>query len=282
MAGAAGAPTAESPDAGAGGRERTTPSPSATAQEKKDDWADPEFARAWDGADVERTNPDRARQVGLLVALVAERHAEAPGRTLLDLGSGSGLVEARLFAAAPDATVVGVDGSRAMIDLARERLAPHGARFTCVHADLAELDLPRQLPPGAEVNCVFSSQTLHEVPHDVKRRVFRAVRGVLPPDGVFYILERYQLAGARFHADLGSVWRRLNAAAGVADSMTFAEYLGDYLGRGYDHTCTLAEMTRWLEDAGFEVAVLYQHFTRALLRARPQPPPAAAGGAAPP
>ena len=274
LAGAAGAPTAapdaaEAPDAEPAGRERTaaaaTPS---SAAKKKDDWADPEFARAWDRADVERTNPDRARQVALLVALVAERHAEAPRRTLLDLGSGSGLVEARLFAAAPDATVVGVDGSRAMIDLARERLAPHGARFTCVHADLAELDLPRQLPPDAEVGCVFSSQTLHEVPHDVKRRVFRAVRAVLPPDGVFYILERYQLAGARFHADLGSVWRRLNAA--VADPMTFAEYLGDYLGRGYDHTCTLAEMTRWLEDAGFEVAVLYQNFNRALLSARPR------------
>ena len=274
LGGAAGAPTAapdaaEAPDAEPAGRERTaaaaTPS---SAAKKKDDWADPEFARAWDRADVERTNPDRARQVALLVALVAERHAEAPRRTLLDLGSGSGLVEARLFAAAPDATVVGVDGSRAMIDLARERLAPHGARFTCVHADLAELDLPRQLPPDAEVGCVFSSQTLHEVPHDVKRRVFRAVRAVLPPDGVFYILERYQLAGARFHADLGSVWRRLNAA--VADPMTFAEYLGDYLGRGYDHTCTLAEMTRWLEDAGFEVAVLYQNFNRALLSARPR------------
>ena len=274
LGGAAGAPTAapdaaEAPDAEPAGRER--PAAAATpssAAKKKDDWADPEFARAWDRADVERTNPDRARQVALLVALVAERHAEAPRRTLLDLGSGSGLVEARLFAAAPDATVVGVDGSRAMIDLARERLAPHGARFTCVHADLAELDLPRQLPPDAEVGCVFSSQTLHEVPHDVKRRVFRAVRAVLPPDGVFYILERYQLAGARFHADLGSVWRRLNAA--VADPMTFAEYLGDYLGRGYDHTCTLAEMTRWLEDAGFEVAVLYQNFNRALLSARPR------------
>jgi ubiquinone/menaquinone biosynthesis C-methylase UbiE len=56
---------------------------------------------------------------------------------VLDAGVGSGLVAVRLLERLPAATLVGVDHSTAMLDRARERLAPFRERVRLVQADLA-------------------------------------------------------------------------------------------------------------------------------------------------
>jgi 16S rRNA (cytosine1402-N4)-methyltransferase len=63
-----------------------------------------------------------------------------PGGTYIDctLGAG-GHAEALLEACAPDGRVLGIDRDPAALEIARERLAPFGDRFTAVHADHADL-----------------------------------------------------------------------------------------------------------------------------------------------
>lgn len=95
---------------------------------------------------------------------------------VLDAGCGSGRVTELLAARLPRGRVVALDGSRSMIQAARDRLAPSGDRIEYVVADLGE-----PLPLDAPVDAIFSTATFHWVPdHDA---LFANLAAVLPPGG---------------------------------------------------------------------------------------------------
>src|SRR5215472_13971445 len=94
-----------------------------------DDWENPEFAQRWDAV-VSAANPSRAEQLDILTAIVERVYA--PATSILDPGIGSGLVELALFARVPEAQVVGVEQSEAMIALAERRLAPFESHYQIV------------------------------------------------------------------------------------------------------------------------------------------------------
>ena len=95
---------------------------------------------------------------------------------VLDAGCGSGRVTELLAARLPRGRVVALDGSRSMIQAARDRLAPSGDRIEYVVADLGE-----PLPLDASVDAIFSTATFHWVPdHDA---LFANLAAVLPPGG---------------------------------------------------------------------------------------------------
>src|SRR2546430_14591118 len=92
--------------------------------------------------------------------------------TVLDAGCGTGGVTEQLLARVPNGRVIGVDGSRSMIDRARERL---GTRAELRVGDLLELELE------APVDVVFSSATFHWIAdHD---RLFGRLFAALKPGG---------------------------------------------------------------------------------------------------
>ena len=86
--------------------------------------------------------------------------------SVIDAGCGSGRITAELLDRIPEGKLLAVDGSRAMIEKARERL---GERVGYLVADLAELEL------AAPVDLVFSTATFHWVPdHDALFRRLHA------------------------------------------------------------------------------------------------------------
>src|SRR5947208_12722982 len=92
--------------------------------------------------------------------------------TVLDAGCGTGGVTEQLLARVPDGRVIGVDGSPAMIERARERL---GDRAELRLGDLLELELEEP------VDVVFSSATFHWIAdHD---RLFARLFAALEPGG---------------------------------------------------------------------------------------------------
>jgi trans-aconitate 2-methyltransferase len=96
--------------------------------------------------------------------------------TVLDAGCGTGQVTSTLLARLPRGRVVALDGSRQMLEAARERFAGD-PRVTLVHADL-EAALP--LEPGS-VDAIVSTSTFHWVrDHDA---LFRHLAAVLKPGG---------------------------------------------------------------------------------------------------
>ncbi len=149
----------------------------------------------------------------------------APPRRILELGTGTGETAARLVERHPDAVLVGVDESEAMLGAARERL-PVG-RVT-----LAAGRLQDALPAGP-FDVVASALSVHHLVGAEKRSLFERVRDALGPGG------RFVLADVVTPVD-------------PADAVT-------PLTPGFDHPDPLADQVAWLGEAGFRPRVAWEH-----------------------
>lgn len=156
----------------------------------------------WSPASYLRFEDERTRPASDLLAQV--RHTSP--RRVVDLGCGPGNSTELLATRFPDAEVVGVDLSPAMVAEARRRL-PH-LRFERADAGL--------WTPGPETDLVFSNAALHLVPDHlgVMERLLASLPAgstlaVQMPDNVGELSHR--LMSAR--AEAGPYARRLQGAA---------------------------------------------------------------------
>lgn len=108
--------------------------------------------------------------------------ATRPGSTLLELGAGTGLFTQRVIAAAHFSRIHVTDGARAMLDVARQKLASSGDVTLCF--DVLDLSTEWVVQFGANTfDAVTSTIAIHHAQD--KRRVFEQVLYVLKPGGVF-------------------------------------------------------------------------------------------------
>jgi trans-aconitate 2-methyltransferase len=153
--------------------------------------------------------------------------------TVVDAGCGSGRVTRLLADRLPNGRVIGVDGSGAMIDKAREQLAGYGERIELVLADLLEFRV------AAPVDAVFSNATFHWIlDHG---RLFARIFDWLRPGGALEV----QCGGE------GNVAEWARAIEAVAGDERFSAYL-----RGMPDAWNFASVgdTRdRLTRAGFEI-----------------------------
>ena len=234
----------------------------------RDDWHDQNFAADWDEAGNLLTNPDRLRQLFLLADLLA---ASAPAR-LLDLGIGSAQVEAainrRHRGFFDRCRVTGIDASEAMLELARRR---------CEREKLTNIDLLRgdfasieQVELGATPDAVICVQALHEVEHEVKRKVFAWVRGRLSAGCPFLILDRFDYPAGTWLGDWRATWNWMSSQVSE-NVLDFDGYHRRYRAKT-DYVTSVDKYRAWLEDAGFETLCPYRSFNRAMIVARARPP----------
>jgi len=130
------------------------------------------MSRDWDARTYDRVADPMTRWG----AAVLERLPLAGDERVLDAGCGSGRVTELLAERLPHGQVVALDGSVAMVETTRERLAAFGDRIEYVVADLGEA-----LPLEGAVDAVLSTATFHWVPdHDA---LFANLAAVLRPGG---------------------------------------------------------------------------------------------------
>lgn len=125
----------------------------------------------WDGAGYERISGLQRHLAREALAAMAFRGTER----VLDVGCGDGYVTRLIAARLPAGAVVGVDASPRMIEVARSRPDPPGARVEFLVADA------RELPFGREFDVVVSFNALHWVADQVA--ALRAIAGTLRSDG---------------------------------------------------------------------------------------------------
>ena len=228
----------------------------------RDDWQDPAFARDWD-AGAEVGNPARALQLDLLTALVAADYRA--GTSILDLGAGSGQVEALLLAARPDAQIVAVDASPAMLALAKHRLAEAGSRIDFVLGDFAEPE--RIALPARHYGIALLVQTLHHVPDDRKRRVLAMLARTLSPQGLLILVDRVSFEDPALRSVHASMWSWLERRSTVKSGWS-ADQLFERLAGKEDHTASLEQHLAMLREAGFHTACLELQLNRAVFVGR--------------
>jgi len=129
---------------------------------------------------------------------VCEVIGSCRGRTVLDLGVGTGLLSVELFR--QGATVVGVDFSPQMLLLARQKM-PEG-EFVCA-------DLTKGLPDrvrGRTFDAIVSSYALHHLEDNEKSILLREAVSCLVPGGV--------LAVADIAFETAEDWRECRSRSG--------------------------------------------------------------------
>jgi L-threonylcarbamoyladenylate synthase len=143
---------------------------------------------------------------------------------VLELGTGTGETAARLLEVRPEAELVGIDESEAMLEVARARLG------SGVRLDVARLQDP--LPDGP-FDLVASALCVYHLDGDEKRSLFERIARVLR-------------AGGRFV--LGDVVIPVDPADAVTALIP-----------GFDRPSTLADQLQWLAEARLEPRVTWQH-----------------------
>jgi tRNA (cmo5U34)-methyltransferase len=220
-------------------------------------WQERETAREWDASAGVRL-PTRVEQQEILLALL--REARVGERVVLDLGVGSGLVAEAVLDALPEASLVGIDFSDAMLELARARLDRFGPRVHLVRHDLADVgDLA--LPAG-RCAAAFSVQTLHHLSDADKEAAIAWSAGVVEPGGVIVIVDRVAVPESLFR-EWAAVWQRIDPAV----PPSYAEY-EEQLARGGDRPANVHDQLSWLRNVGLDAMCVHAYGNRVVLVGR--------------
>jgi tRNA threonylcarbamoyl adenosine modification protein (Sua5/YciO/YrdC/YwlC family) len=149
----------------------------------------------------------------------AARAGGGGARRILELGTGTGQTARRLLELNPEATLVGIDESEAM-------LAAAGARLPAERVLLRVGRLQDELPEGP-FDLVASALCVHHLDAAGKRDLFARIRVRLAPGGRFVLADVIEPQDPRDR---------------VIDRTP-----------GYDLPDTAADQLAWLQEAGFEI-----------------------------
>jgi trans-aconitate 2-methyltransferase len=185
--------------------------------------------REWDATAYDRLGSPMTRWGEAVVGWL-DLHGD---EHVLDAGCGTGRVTERLLERLPRGRVIALDGSAAMIERARVRLAPFDDRIGYVVADLME---PLSLSLDGPVDAILSTATFHWIPDHAA--LFANLASVLRPGG--------QLAA------------QCGGAGNIASIETALRALGENF-RGRKHFATPAETARLLRAAGFTHVEAWLH-----------------------
>jgi SAM-dependent methyltransferase len=167
------------------------PSPQAGISVDHHDWHSQSYVDEWIARDFTRDEERRLRLRWMLAGAAFAANAEI---RVLDVGGGYGVVTEEVLRAFPRSIVTLQDYSQPMLDQARRRLAAHGARVHYAVGDLRDpawtdgLDGPFDLAVSAIA--IHNLRDLGQI-----AACYRAIAGVLKPDGVFLDYDLFDLIG---------------------------------------------------------------------------------------
>lgn len=169
----------------------------------------------WNAQQYLRFEDDRLRP---FLDLVTQIDADGDVRTVVDLGCGPGNATALLVDWWPDARIVGVDSSPAMIEAARRQAVPGRVEF--------ELGDVRDWHPEAKVDVLLANAVLQWVPGHLN--LLPGLAAQLAPGGVFgfQVPGNFQAPSHLALAELRRSWAgRIPADLHQPDSHDPAVYL---------------------------------------------------------
>jgi len=161
---------------------------------------------------------------------LAKATADVNAYSILDLGAGTGVTAERVLAGHPGATLIGIDSSSDVLDLAR-RTVPSGTFL------LQRLEDP--LPTG-KFDVVVSAFAIHHLRSTAKQDLFKRVAAVLRPRGRFAMCDVV--------IPTAPVEKPVPIEAGV------------------DLPDTVADQLRWFAAAGLSASIVFAEADLAILR----------------
>lgn len=238
-------------------------------------WQDPEVVRRFSdrrlggllGGDVQ--SETLVRLVSAAPAVAGKRG----GLAVLDLGCGDGVLLETLLAAFPNPeTAIALDGSAAMLDRARERLAGR-ENVSFVLADFNEATWTDELPTARAFDVIVSGFAIHHSEDERKRELYAEIFNLLAPGGVFVNVEHVASATPRgeqfFEMAYAENLLRFQRDEQGEASLTLDDVLHELRTRPDKVANRLAPVETqlgWLREAGFDdVDCYWKHFELAVL-----------------
>ena len=151
------------------------------------DWHSSDYVSEWITRDVTRDHERRSLLQQMLSFAPFPRGAALE---VLDVGAGYGVVSEEVLQAFPAARITLQDYSQPMLDRARQRLADHSDRLRYVLCDLTDPSWPQQV--GGPFDLAVSAIAIHNLRDPQKiYACYRAIHGLLKPDGCFLNCDRF-------------------------------------------------------------------------------------------
>lgn len=215
--------------------------------------------------------PDRETQLDAICSLIDARVGNGD---VVELCCGEGFLAQAVLERHPTCRVFGLDGSPAMLQRARVRLAGAGTRFRTVPFELQDTSWR---PRYRDCSAVVSSLALHHLTDSQKEQLFDDVAAMLARRGMF-VFSDVMLPATRGGVRLAArqwdeaVRRRSLERHGDERGMEAFQRLTwnafRYPDSAVDHLATLSQHLTWLSDAGFDTLdVAWAHAGHAVVSA---------------
>jgi trans-aconitate 2-methyltransferase len=182
------------------------------------------MASSWDPKQYLRYVEERERPFWELIARV---QGDPPAR-IVDLGCGAGNTTAALLARWPQASILGIDSSAAMIEQAAALAKPPALAFEL--QDVRDWDAP-----AASIDLILSNATLHWVPGHLK--LLRRWMAALTPQGTlaFQVPRNFDQPSHELLVEIAGLPRWSERLAGVRETLELPsarEYYERLVGLG--------------------------------------------------
>jgi tRNA (cmo5U34)-methyltransferase len=162
--------------------------------------------------------------------------------SILDLGAGTGLFSSQVLERCPNGHFVLWDVADKMLETARERFSDFPDQFRYVVDDY------RNLPETGSFDLVISSLSIHHLPDDEKRELFRRVYGALGETGIFINIDLIRGPTPFLEELYNKDWYDKMRRAGAPEDEIRA---GIERRIAYDRDALMEDQLRWLREAGF-------------------------------
>jgi len=174
---------------------------------------------------------------------------------VLDLGAGTGLISAFVYARCPDAEYILADISTQMLVQARQRFQGL-PNFRYMEQDLARLDTAVGLPEGG-FDLIVSGLAIHHLENGQKQSLFHQVARLLAPNGRFINADQVLGENAAAERIYTEAWRQhvMHSSA-----LTEAEKNAAFERIKLDRMATLSDQFQWLREAGLQADLYFQHY----------------------
>ena len=187
-------------------------------------------------------------------------------RRVLDLGAGTGLISAFVYARCPDAEYILADISTQMLVQARQRFQGL-PNFRYMEQDLARLDAAAGLPEGG-FDLIVSGLAIHHLENGQKQSLFHQVARLLAPNGRFINADQVLGENAAAERIYTEAWRQHVMRS---SALTEAEKNAAFERIKLDRMATLSDQFQWLREAGLQADLYFQHYNFVVFAAAKPP-----------
>lgn len=197
-------------------------------------------------------------------------YEESDSFRLLDLGAGMGRFTEKIIEKYPEASIVCLDGSQKMLDVAKANLGGN-KKITFIHENFDESSWIRSL--SGKFDVVVSTGALHHILDYRREEIFREIFELIEDGGYFIngdlFKSKYEVLTKKYYDD---VWARYIQRK-TKEVLNVERSIEDVRGRMYDalekegdNPSTIDEQLQYLSEAGFSVAdCVWQYYLLAVI-----------------